>query len=248
MLGSTELTKLLNKYVYSIRKDRSRIIKTIKIVNDRLSHFEEIKSYLNDLNVLLKNNNENDLIDFIKGYSIKEKQRLEIIFNRIYPSMEKMRNVITLSRSGTVLGVLKLWSKKNKNIKVVVSESRPNYEGRLTARELANAGINVELITDAMMGIYVPEVDSAIVGADVILKNGNTVNKSGSRFLALLCKEYKRPFFVVTTKSKFSTLNKFKPGKENPKEVYERKLKKLTVSNIYFEEVEKKLITKIFTD
>jgi translation initiation factor eIF-2B subunit delta len=116
------------------------------------------------------------------------------------------------------------------------------------AKELAATGIKVELIIDAMMGIYVNEVDAAIIGADVVLKNGNVVNKTGSKALAVLCKEKKKPFYVVTTKSKVSKENIFKPKKQNPNEVWDDSVKNISVSNIYFEEIERKLITNIFTD
>ncbi|MCW8803963.1 MAG: hypothetical protein OQK57_06155, partial [Ignavibacteriaceae bacterium] len=108
--------------------------------------------------------------------------------------------------------------------------------------------IDTELITDAMMGLYVSQVEAAIIGADMIFKNGNVANKVGGKALALLCKEHKIPFFVVTTRSKFSNKNNFKPKKENPVEIWDKKIKHLSISNTYFEEVDKKLITRIFTD
>ena len=116
------------------------------------------------------------------------------------------------------------------------------------AIELADIGIKVELITDAMMGFFVPKVDVAIIGTDIVLRNGMIVNKVGSKSLALLCKEYNKPFYVVTSKSKLSKKKIFKPKKENSREIWDRKVKNLSMSNIYFEEIEKQLITKIFTD
>ena len=116
------------------------------------------------------------------------------------------------------------------------------------AEELASIGVNVELITDAMMGLYFPKIDAAIIGSDVVLTNGNVVNKVGSKALAILCKEYKKPFYVVTSKSKLSKKKIFKAKKEEPREIWDKKVKNLSISNIYFEEIEKKLITKIFTD
>ncbi|MCU0413500.1 MAG: hypothetical protein MUE91_03715, partial [Ignavibacteriaceae bacterium] len=77
---------------------------------------------------------------------------------------------------------------------------------------------------------------------------GNVVNKVGSKSLSLLCKENKKSLFVVTSKSKFTKKKIFKPKKEDPQEVWVNKFKNLSVSNIYFEEIENKLITKIFTD
>ena len=247
-LGSSELVQLLNNYLFSISNNITEIIKTVRIVKSKLGHFEAVNSYLDEMSSIMKLKDRTDLLDFFKEYSINENQKAKIIFNSIYTRLKEIQNVITLSRSGTVLAVLKLWHQKNKRLKVVVCESRPMFEGRLMAKELAANGIKVELITDAMMGIFIDRVDAAIIGADTVLKNGNVVNKVGSQSLALLCNEYKKPFYVVTSKSKFSKKIIFKPRKESPKEILDKKVKNLSASNIYFEEIEKKLITKIFTD
>ena len=132
-----------------------------------------------------------------------------------------------MSRSKTVIDVLKLWYKKNKKLNVIICESRPKYEGRLTALDLVKAGIKVGLITDAMMGIYISKVDAAIIGADSVLKNGNVINKVGSKSLALFCKEYRKPFYVVTTKSKFSKSKSFRSKKENSKEVWDKSIENI---------------------
>jgi translation initiation factor eIF-2B subunit delta len=247
-LGSSELVRFLNSYLFSIRNNKREIIKTISLSKRKLGHFEVINSYLDELNTYLYAKNKSELIVFLKRFSSKENEKIETIFNKGYPILKKMQRVITLSRSGTVLEILKLWHQKNKKLKVTVCESRPKFEGRLMAKELSAKGIKVELITDAMMGLYVPKVDAAVVGADVVLKNGNVVNKVGSKALALLCRECKKPFYVVTSKSKLSNKNIFNPKKNNPQEIWDKKVKNLSVSNIYFEEIDKKLITKIFTD
>ena len=247
-LGSSELVQLLNNYFLSISDNIPTIIKTARIAKTKLGHFEAVNSYLSELSNSLKVESKSALIDFLKGFSKNENQKAKIIFSSIYPRLKETQNVITLSRSGTVLAVLKLWHQKNKKLKVVVCESRPKFEGRLMAEELASIGVNVELITDAMMGLYIPKIDAAIIGSDAVLKNGNVVNKVGSKALALFCKEYKKPFYVVTSKSKLSKKKIFKAKKEKPQEIWDKKVKNLSISNIYFEEIEKKLITKIFTD
>lgn len=243
--GSSEIVQLLNDYFLSIRNNKSEIKKSIRSSKSKLNQFEEVNSYLNQLKTKLKT--EKELLKFLSTYSQQQKNKIERIFRDIYPQLKKFARVITISKSGTVTEVLKLWFNKNKNLRVVVCESRPNLEGRLMAESLAKIGIKTELISDAMMSLYVPKVDAAIVGADLILNNGNLVNKVGSKSIALLCKEYMKPFFVVTTKSKFSRNNKFKLKEEDPKEISRIKVKNLTGSNIYFEEIEKKFITKIFT-
>jgi translation initiation factor 2B subunit (eIF-2B alpha/beta/delta family) len=74
------------------------------------------------------------------------------------------------------------------------------------------------------------------------------VNKVGSKILALLCRDYNKPIYVVASKSKVSRKNTFKNKKENPEEVLNNSIKNLSVSNIYFEEIDRKYITRIITD
>ena len=247
-LGSSELVTLLNSYFFSIKNKNLEIIKAISKTKTELGHFEVVSAYLSQLSSILKGKNKTDLIKFLSEYSNQEAKKFEIIFNKIYPLLKNLKSAITLSRSNTVLEILKLRHQKNKRIKVVVCESRPMLEGRLMAEELAAKGIKVELITDAMMGIFMDKVDVAIIGADAVLKNGNVVNKTGSKALAILCNKYKKPFYVVTAKLKISKKKNFQPKKKSSNEVWNINAKNLTVSNIYFEEIERKLITKIFTD
>ena len=247
-LGSSELVRLLNIFFLSIKNKKPEIREAAKQAKIKLGHFEAVNNYLNTLNSILKRKNHTELINFLSEHSNQEITKVGIIFNKIYPHLKNLESVITLSRSGTVLEILKLWHKKNKRIKVVVCESRPMLEGRLMSVELADNGIKVELITDAMMGICINGVDVAIIGADTVLKNGNVVNKTGSKALAVLCNKYKKPFYVVTTKSKISKKKTFQLKKQSPNEVWDKKIKNLSVSNSYFEEIEKKLIAKIFTD
>ncbi len=201
-LGSSELVTLLNGYFFSIKNKKTEVIRTINKAKIELGHFQAINIYLSKLNSILARNNKTELIKFLSEHSNQEVKKVEIIFKNIYPYLNSLRRIITVSRSGTVLEIIKFWHQQSKRIKVVVCESRPMLEGRLMAEELAAEGIKVELITDAMMGIFIDKVDAAIIGADAILKNGNIVNKTGSKSLAVLCNKYKKPFYVVTTKSK----------------------------------------------
>lgn len=245
-LGSYELVGLLNDYFLSLYKNKTKISLSIPVIKVKLGHFEAVNSYLKNLRSAIQS--ENKLLKFLENHSSRQKDELEIIFQKIYPRLKNPDKIITLSRSGTVLAILKLLHDKDNNFRLVVCESRPKFEGKLMAQALAKAGIKTELITDAMMGIYISKVDAAIIGADAIMKNGNVVNKVGSKSLALLCKEYSKEFYVVATKSKLSSSDKFKPLQEDPKEVFNRRMKNLSVSNIYFEEIERKFITNIFTN
>ena len=246
--GSSGIVNLINTFLRGNVNHPEIIKDSILILKTHLSHFAAVNTYLKRIKNIIKLDDQQMMNDFLTSFADSEKNQFEIIFNKLNNKTKHINSVITLSKSGTLKEVFKLWKQKNKNLKVVISESRLMNEGKLFAKELLNLGIKVELISDAMTALYVPKIDAAIIGADEILKNGNVINKVGSISLALLCKENKKSFYVLTTKSKFSEHTKFSVKKADPSRLWNYKSKGLTVSNIYFEEIENKLITKIITD
>ena len=107
---------------------------------------------------------------------------------------------------GTALGVIRAAHESGKKIKVIATETRPYLQGaRLTAWELYEEGIDVELVPDNHAGFlcYNKEIDKVIVGADRIALNGDTANKIGTYMIALCASHYKIPFFVAAPVSTF---------------------------------------------
>ena len=82
---------------------------------------------------------------------------------------------------------------------VWVSETRPRNQGRLTAWELAEAGVPHTLIADNAAGLLMMQgkVDVVIVGADRIAANGDTANKVGTYLKALAARAHGIPFYVA---------------------------------------------------
>jgi methylthioribose-1-phosphate isomerase len=85
------------------------------------------------------------------------------------------------------------------DVHVWVSETRPRNQGRLTAWELAEAGIPHTLIADNAAGLLLMQgrVDGVIVGADRIAANGDTANKVGTYLKALAAQAHGVPFYVA---------------------------------------------------
>ena len=121
-------------------------------------------------------------------------------------------------------------------------------EGKILAKRLLKSSIPVKFVTDFSAASYIPSVNAVIIGADRILSNGNIVNKTGSLTLAILCRYYNKPFYVITTKSKHSKDSEYLPEEKDPAEVWRYSNQKLKVRNYYFEEIERDLITRIITD
>jgi methylthioribose-1-phosphate isomerase len=121
--------------------------------------------------------------------------------------IKKCRNVLTHCNTGalatggdgTALAAITTAARKNKKLHVWVDETRPYLQGaRLTAYEVARAGIDFHLITDNMAAFLMKQgkVDAVIVGADRIVANGDTANKIGTYALAVMAKAHGIPFYV----------------------------------------------------
>jgi methylthioribose-1-phosphate isomerase len=101
---------------------------------------------------------------------------------------------------GTALGVIRAAVEAGKDVRVLADETRPYLQGaRLTAWELAQDGIRVEVITDSMAAYFFRkrEIDFCVVGSDRIAANGDVANKIGTYNVAILAKHHGVPFTVA---------------------------------------------------
>jgi len=101
---------------------------------------------------------------------------------------------------GTALGVIRTAHAQGKNVRVLADETRPYLQGaRLTAWELHQDGIPVEVITDSMAGHFLQsgEIGFVVVGSDRIAANADVANKIGTYPLAVLANHHEVPFTVA---------------------------------------------------
>ena len=111
--------------------------------------------------------------------------------------------VLTHCNSEVALSVIKTAHRDGKNIKVICTETRPRNQGYLTAKELADEGIDTTLIVDSAIRYFIKEVDLVVVGADAITSNGCLVNKIGTSQIALSANERRVPFLTAAETYKF---------------------------------------------
>jgi methylthioribose-1-phosphate isomerase len=101
---------------------------------------------------------------------------------------------------GTALGIVYAKAAAGEPVEVIAGETRPLLQGsRLTAWELAEAGIPVTVIPDGAAGaaLGAGKVDAVVVGCDRVARNGDTANKIGTYALALLALAHEVPFYVA---------------------------------------------------
>jgi len=111
--------------------------------------------------------------------------------------------ILTHCNSQAALSVITTAFRQGKDIEVIATESRPRYQGHITARQLAEQGVPVTLIVDSAVRTFMKEVDKVIVGADSIAANGAVINKIGTSQIALAAHEARVVFMVAAETYKF---------------------------------------------
>lgn len=156
---------------------------------------------------------------------------------------------------GTALGVVYAAAEEGKIERVYADETRPVGQGaRLTAWELARAGVPVTLICDNMAASVMAQglVDAVIVGADRITANGDAANKIGTYGLAVLAKHHGIPLYVVAPTStidfSLSEGSQIPIEQRRPEEVLAAPIDGVEVYNPAFDVTPAALISKIITE
>lgn len=107
---------------------------------------------------------------------------------------------LATSGYGTALAPVYLAHEQGRRIEVYADETRPLLQGaRLTAWELARAGVPVTVIGDGMAASVLARggVQAVIVGADRVAANGDFANKIGTLGLAIVARGLGVPFYVA---------------------------------------------------
>ena len=156
---------------------------------------------------------------------------------------------VTCSFSGSVLACLQAIA-ATAPLHVSCGEGRPAFEGRRMAEALAEAGIEVELRTDAALSGALPGTDGLLVGADAITPAW-FLNKCGTTQLAAAAAHVGTAVYVVATRDKVVDRQAGESlgiDDHDPREVWDAAPPGIAVRNPYFERVPMELVTAVITD
>ncbi|MFW5957002.1 MAG: NUDIX domain-containing protein [Natronomonas sp.] len=158
--------------------------------------------------------------------------------------------ILTLSRSGTVLDALNQASPTA----IFVAESRPAREGISVAETLSKTtDADVTLCIDAAIAHVLERerVETVLVGADSVRRDGTAINKVGTRLAALAANDLDIDCYVVCSRDKITPRRDEKPAVEfedGPSaQVYDGD-EGVGVTNPTFETVPFRLIDDLITE
>lgn len=168
---------------------------------------------------------------------------------------------LATSRYGTATAAMYLGFERGYDFHIYCDETRPLLQGaRLTAYELAAAGMDVTLQCDNMAASLMAsgKIDAVLVGCDRVAANGDTANKIGTSMVATVAKHYGIPFYVCgpmsTIDSSIRTGADIPIEQRKPEEVtdmwYEHRMApdNIKVYNPAFDVTDHSLITAIITE
>ena len=115
------------------------------------------------------------------------------------------KSIYTHCHSSTVMKIIKAVEPDV----VYNTETRPLYQGRITAEELASTGIKVVHFVDSAMRLAIKRAEVVLIGADAITSEGKIVNKVGTALAAEIAKKHSTPIYVCTHSLKYDPRTEF---------------------------------------
>lgn len=186
--------------------------------------------------------------DFVlEHFANAKKKMIEYGVNKIFNGAV----IYTHCHSSSVVDILVEAKRQGKKFTVHNTETRPLFQGRKTATELAAAGIRVEHFVDSSARIALKNVDIAFLGCDAITTD-RIINKIGSELFMEVAEKYDILTYVCTDSWKFDALSIHGVSElieeRSSDEVWIDAPKGVIVRNFAFEKIHPKHITGIITE
>lgn len=242
-------------------RDRDSLMEEIENLANRLAKLRSTEPMVrNTLRYFIAHIENGRDVEEIKQIAKKTKDSYDKEFTENFKRIArygadlipKDGTVLTHCHSTTVNAILVLAKKTKKNLKVYATETRPKYQGHLTVKQLASAGVDVTLIVDSAANSVMKKADLVIVGCDAINSKGDLYNKIGTSTIALLAREWNVPFYVATQIYKYDPISRWGQMTEIEQrpasEVLEKKMKGVKVLNPAFDITPRRLINAYITE
>ncbi|MFA6992618.1 MAG: hypothetical protein WC269_05090 [Candidatus Gracilibacteria bacterium] len=184
----------------------------------------------------------------VKYFSDSKKKIVEYGIKKIRNGMK----IFTHCHSSTVTAILVQAKKNGVKFEVYNTETRPKFQGRITAEELSKAGIKVTHMVDSAGRSMIKKCDLFLFGCDAITSEGFLINKIGTESLVDACYEAGIPAYSCTSAWKLDTETilgaEEKIEQRNPNEVWDHVPKNVKIYNPAFEIIKPDHFSGIITE
>lgn len=240
---------LLNLITGKVKRDKNKDVKK-KIDDFRISCQKALDLIARNEELITKAG-----IDLIREIQAKR----SLAPKKELSSFWKPINIFTHCNSSSVFKIIFGAHEAGIPVKVYNSETRPRFQGRIMAKHLAKAGIDVTVMIDSAAPFVISQnepdkidIDLVIIGADVVGEDGSVLNKIGSYSLALAAKSAGLPFYAATSLLKvrkdIDSYREIEIEKRDPTELWTRSLKGIKAINYAFDTVPPEYLSGLITE
>ncbi|GAA1661808.1 hypothetical protein [Microbacterium lacus] len=142
------------------------------------------------------------VISAMAEFIAESEQAIKLIAAHAGDVIAPGNTVLFHSFSGSLINVLRRAGQSTPELTFAFTESRPYRESRRVVTALSDLPVEFVGYSDAAVGVAASRADLAIVGADALFADGSFANKTGTLPLALACRHYGVPLYVVSEVSK----------------------------------------------
>ncbi len=251
--GATNVAKAALKVLHSeyvLNKDPAHINEILNKLHRTRSTEPMMRNTLKYYLHLIKKNGETPAQAFkkISNYFEYSKRKIAYFGSQL---IKDGKTYFTHCHSSDVMVVFKK-AIEDKLFRVFNTETRPLYQGRITAKELSAAGIPVVHFPDSGARIALKECQFMFIGCDAITAKAEVYNKIGSEMFAETAKSQGKKVYICTNSWKLDPYTFFgfdeKIEKRQEKEVWKNPPRGVIVTNYAFEKIHPSKITGIISE
>lgn len=215
-----------------------------------------VKDFLRQLHDLSSVQNLPEAFNrFIKQYKETWQQNHTLAAEHLVRNIKfEGKTLLLHSHSSSIIRLFEVLAREGLTSGVIQTVSEPVQEGKLQAVRIAAIGFQVRLINEAAASRFMDETDMLVTGADAIF-NDSIINKAGTLPLALLCRHFSKPWYVLADSRKLinCSLSEMYPNgfaeKEKPAmEIWNDPPSSVRPVNYYFETIPRGFAASIFTE
>jgi translation initiation factor eIF-2B subunit delta len=156
--------------------------------------------------------------------------------------------ILTHDYSSTVLEAIETACSEGTHLTAYVTEARPRYLGRKTARTLAGIDrVDPHLLVDSAAGHVMSEVDRVVVGMDCIVE-GTLYNRIGTYPIAAVAEREDVPVTVVGSSTKVIDEFHFENEFRSSSEVMREPVAGIEIENPAYDATPVELVDTLITD
>lgn len=168
---------------------------------------------------------------------------------RAADTFQEGETILTHDFSSTVLDAISAAAGDGIQLEAYVTEARPRYLGRKTARQLAAIdGVDPHLIVDSAAGSFLPECDRVVVGMSCIVEE-TLYNRVGTFPIAATAAQVGVPVTVVGSAAKILEGEfAFEMEERPPSEVMLEPVEGIQIDNPAYDATPVDLVDQVVTD